>query len=138
MQRTRVVEHIDVVHVTVQSAEITLIGHDTDPNLVVNGTLKNVERGHVVLTLQPAQCRAVGIIGTLEIEENRPVMQASVTVGRSQFDTLISLLSGTPPRPASVLLALRERLILTEDGYLQPDTLRHCSIVDISWSIPVQ
>lgn len=131
-------EHIDVVHVTVQSAEITLIGHDTDPHLVVNGTLKNVARGHVVLTLQPAQCRAVGIIGTLEIEENRPVMQANVTVGRSQFDTLISLLSGTPPRPASVLLALRERILLTEDGYLQPDTLRHCSIVDISWSIPVQ
>lgn len=129
---------ISVVQVSVQSVEVTLIGHDAAPQIVVNGTLKNVARGHMVLTVHVTDCAHVGGIGELEIEETRPVMKATVAIGQRQFDALVDLLRGAPPRPASVLLALQEGLPISSQGHFSPDYRRVWAIADVSWSIPIQ
>ena len=127
-----------MLHISVQSVEVILVGHDPAPQIVVNGTLKNVARGHVVLTLEGVTHAQVGGIGVLEIEENRPVMLARVSVVPQQFATLMDLLGGVPPRPASALLALQDALVVSPEGFLVLDHRRHLTITDMSWSIPIQ
>jgi hypothetical protein len=130
-------ERINTIQISVQSAEVVLVGHEAEPEIVVNATLMNVARGHMVLRLRNIACDHVGGVGELEIEESRPVMRAKINLGRKQFDSLFRLLCAAPPRPASSVLMLRDALHVSSEGYLSLDDRRHFIIADISWSIPI-
>ncbi|WP_085308514.1 hypothetical protein [Planktotalea arctica] len=127
----------NIVQVSVQSAEIAIIGHNTKPDLVVNGTLKNLARGNMNLTIRAGEHVHVGGIGTLEIEEHRPVMQANAAVAPHQFDHLLLLLRGSLPRPASVILALQEKILISPEGVILLEERRKFNISDLSWNIPI-
>ncbi|MFD1510476.1 hypothetical protein [Lacimonas salitolerans] len=130
-------EKINTVQLSVQSAEAVMVGHDKKPQLVVNGTLMNLARGHIVLNVQTFEFAHVGGIGELEIDDTRPVMQAHLHVSYRQFSSLLKLLRSDPPRPPSAVIALKEELSTSPEGYLVLDGRRRCVIADISWSIPI-
>ena len=131
-------EHIDTLHVSIQSVDITIVGHTSDPVIVLNGSLKNLARGNVILTVNSMACSKVGRIGELFVEENRPVMQAAVSVSVSHFEALLTLLRGASPRPATAILALQDQLRASSEGYLLPDDQSNYEILDISWNIPIK
>ena len=131
-------EHIDTLHVSIQSVDITVVGHTADPAIVLNGSLKNLARGNVILTVNSMAWRQVGSVGELFIEESRPVMQATVSVSASQFEVLLTQLRGASPRPATAILALQRPLRASSEGYLLPDGQNNYGILDISWNIPIQ
>lgn len=115
-----------------------IIGHDAHPNIVLKGSLKNVAKGNVILTIGTLDYPQIGNIGQLIVEDNRPVMQANIALGPIQFDALLGLLSGVAPRPASVMFALQDQLKISSDGFLIPDGTSTYTIADISWNIPIQ
>ena len=130
-------EKISTIQLSVQSAEAVMVGHDKKPQLVLNGTLMNLARGHIVLNVQTFKCEHVGGIGALEIDDTRPVMQAHLHVSHCQFSSLLQLLPSAPPRPPSAVLALQEELSTSSEGYLVLDDRRRYVITDVSWSIPI-
>ena len=99
-------EIINVIQVSVQSAEVTLIGHDAIPALIANCSLMNIARGNMVLTLKPTDVDKVGAIGVVEIERNRPVMLARASISVAQFNLVLNCLQHIPPRPVTLILAL--------------------------------
>ncbi|WP_213394331.1 hypothetical protein [Yoonia sp.] len=130
-------EIINVIQVSVQSAEVTLIGHDAIPALIANCSLMNIARGNMVLTLKPTDVDKVGAIGVVEIERNRPVMLARASISVAQFNLVLNCLQHIPPRPVTLILALQDSLTLTPDGYLDADGQDRKFISDLSWSIPI-
>ncbi|EAQ07434.1 MULTISPECIES: hypothetical protein [Yoonia] len=130
-------ETINVIQVSVQSAEVTLVGHDAIPALVANCSLMNIARGNMVLTLKPTDVDKVGAIGVVEIEKNRPVMLARASVSVAQFNLVLNCLQHIPPRPVTLILALQDSLTLTSDGYLDANGQDRKFISDLSWSIPI-
>lgn len=130
-------EIINVIQVSVQSAEVTLIGHDAIPALIANCSLMNIARGTMVLTLKPTDVDKVGAIGVVEIERNRPVMLARASISVAQFNLVLNCLQHIPPRPVTLILALQDSLTLTPDGYLDADGQDRKFISDLSWSIPI-
>ncbi|MBR2573983.1 MAG: hypothetical protein IKE14_06605 [Loktanella sp.] len=130
-------ETINVIQVSVQSAEVALVGKDAVPDLVINCSLMNIARGNMVLTLKSIDFDKVGAIGVVEIEKNRPVMLARASVSVAQFNLVLNCLQHIPPRPVTLILALQDSLTLTPDGYLDADGQDRRMISDISWSIPI-
>lgn len=130
-------EKISAVQLSVQSAEAVMVGHDKKPRLLVNGTLINLARGHIVLNVRTFDCDRVGSIGELDIDDTRPVMHAQLHVSRCQFSSLLQLLLGMPPRPPSAVIALKQELFTSPEGYLILDGRQRCLIADVSWSIPI-
>jgi len=130
-------EKINVIQVSVQSAEVALVGKDAVPDLVINCSLMNIARGNMVLTLKSIDFDKVGAIGVVEIEKNRPVMLARASVSVAQFNLVLNCLQHIPPRPVTLILALQDSLTLTPDGYLDADGQDRRMISDISWSIPI-
>lgn len=130
-------ETINVIQVSVQSAEVALVGKDAVPDLMLNCSLMNIARGNMVLTLKSIDFDKVGAIGVVEIEKNRPVMLARASVSVAQFNLVLNCLQHIPPRPVTLILALQDSLTLTPDGYLDADGQDRRMISDISWSIPI-
>lgn len=130
-------ETIQVIQVSVQSAEVALVGKDAVPDLVINCSLMNIARGNMVLTLKSTDFDKVGAIGVVEIEKNRPVMLARASVSVAQFNLALNCLQNIPPRPVTLILALQDSLTLTPDGYLDVDGQDRRMISDLSWNIPI-
>ncbi len=130
-------EAINVIQVSVQSAEVALVGHDAVPVIVINCSLMNIARGNLVLTLKSIDVDQVGAIGVVEIEKHRPVMRARASVSEAQLNLVLKCLQHNPPRPVTLILALQDTLKLTPAGYLDVDGQDQCMISDLSWSIPI-
>jgi hypothetical protein len=130
-------ETINIIQVSVQSAEVALVGKDAVPDLVINCSLMNIARGNMVLTLKSIDFDKVGAIGVLEIEKNRPVMLARASVSVAQFNLVLNCLQHIPRRPVTLILALQDSLTLTSDGYLDADGQDRRMISDLSWNIPI-
>lgn len=130
-------ETINVIQVSVQSAEVALVGKDAVPDLVINCSLMNIARGNMVLTLKSIDFDKVGAIGVVEIEKNRPVMLARASVSVAQFNLVLNCLQHIPPRPVTLILALQDSLTLTPDGYLDADGQDRRMISNLSWNIPI-
>ena len=130
-------ETINVIQVSVQSAEVALVGHNAVPDLVINGSFMNIARGNMVLTLKSFDFDKVGAIGVVEIEKHRPVMLARASVSVAQFNMVLSCLQHVPPRPVTLIIALQDSLTLTRDGYLDAHGQGRRMITDLSWSIPI-
>ena len=130
-------ETISTIQVSVQSAEVTLVGKNAVPNLVIHGSLMNIARGNMVLTLKSGDYKIVGAIGAVEIEKSRPVMKAQASLALKQFDLIFKFLQNRPPRPVTLILALQNSLEITSDGYLVANSQDGSLISDLSWIIPV-
>jgi len=130
-------EKIHMVQVSVQSAEVALIGSNSVPSLVINGSLMNIARGNMILTLRATAYDHVGAIGSIEIEQNRPVMQAQAHVSQDQFTLLLNCLKYHPPRPVTLIIALQESLMISGKGYLASEGQNRRMISDLSWRIPI-
>ena len=130
-------ETISTIQVSVQSAEVTLVGKNAVPNLVIHGSLMNIARGNMVLTLKSGDYETVGAIGVVEIEKSRPVMKAQASLALKQFDLIFNFLQNRPPRPVTLILALQNSLEITSDGYLVANSQDGSLISDLSWIIPV-
>jgi hypothetical protein len=130
-------EKINIVQVSVQSAEVALVGCNSVPSLVINGSLMNIARGNMILTLRAIACDHVGAIGLIEIEQNRPVMQAQASVSQNQFTLLLDCLKHHPPRPVTLIIALQESLMISGKGYLASEGQNSRMISDLSWRIPI-
>jgi hypothetical protein len=126
------------IRVSAQSAELQLIGQYGSPELVVSGGLMNIARGSCTLRIKTTAVQGTEGIGQLKIEAMRPVMHAEVTLSAAQFDCVVKTLQGSLPRPATAILALNQTLSVSVAGDLSIDSDLSCTVMDISWVMPLQ
>ena len=126
------------IRVSAQSAELQLIGQYGSPELVVSGGLMNIARGSCILRIKTTAVQGTQGIGQLKIEAMRPVMHAEVTLSAAQFDCVVKTLQGSLPRPATAILALNQTLSVSVAGDLSIDSDLSCTVMDISWVMPLQ
>ena len=126
------------IRVSAQSAELQLIGQYGSPELVVSGGLMNIARGSCTLRIKTTAVQGTQGIGQLKIEAMRPVMHAEVTLSAEQFDCVVKTLQGSLPRPATAILALNQTLSVSVAGDLSIDSDLSCTVMDISWVMPLQ
>ena len=126
------------IRVSAQSAELQLIGQYGSPELVVSGGLMNIARGSCTLRIKTTAVQGTQGIGQLKIEAMRPVMHAEVTLSAAQFDCVVKTLQGSLPRPATAILALNQTLSVSVAGDLSIDSDLSCTVMDISWVMPLQ
>ena len=126
------------IRVSAQSAELQLIGQYGSPELVVSGGLMNIARGSCTLRIKTTAVQGTQGIGQLKIEAMRPVMHAEVTLSAVQFDCVVKTLQGSLPRPATAILALNQTLSVSVAGDLSIDSDLSCTVMDISWVMPLQ
>jgi hypothetical protein len=126
------------IRVSAQSAELQLIGQYGSPELVVSGGLMNIARGSCTLRIKTTAVQGTQGIGQLKIEAMRPVMHAEVTLSAAQFDGVVKTLQGSLPRPATAILALNQTLSVSVAGDLSIDSDLSCTVMDISWVMPLQ
>ena len=65
-------------------------------------------------------------------------MHAEVTLSAVQFDCVVKTLQGSLPRPATAILALNQTLSVSVAGDLSIDSDLSCTVMDISWVMPLQ
>lgn len=126
------------IRVSVHTAELHIVGHESDIVLALSGSLMNIARGTCGLRVAASPVAQVGALGMLHIESQRPVMQAEVAVAPAHFESLLGVFRLELPRPASVVLALREELSVSVAGDLAIDADLDCMVTDISWVLPLQ
>ena len=126
------------IRVSAQSTELQLIGQYGSPELVVSGGLMNIARGSCTLRIKTTAVQGTQGIGQLKIEAMRPVMHAEVTLSAAQFDCVVKTLQGSLPRPATAILALNQTLSVSVAGDLSIDSDLSCTVMDISWVMPLQ
>jgi|TARA_B110001450_G_scaffold193469_1_gene181721 hypothetical protein len=126
------------IRVSAQSAELQLTGQYGSPELVVSGGLMNIARGSCTLRIKTTAVQGTQGIGQLKIEAMRPVMHAEVTLSAAQFDCVVKTLQGSLPRPATAILALNQTLSVSVAGDLSIDSDLSCTVMDISWVMPLQ
>ena len=126
------------IRVSAQSAELQLTGQYGSPELVVSGGLMNIARGSCTLRIKTTAVQGTQGIVQLKIEAMRPVMHAEVTLSAAQFDCVVKTLQGSLPRPATAILALNQTLSVSVAGDLSIDSDLSCTVMDISWVMPLQ
>ncbi len=126
------------IRVSAQSAELQLIGQYGSPELVVSGGLMNIARGSCTLRIKTTAVQGTQGIGQLKIEAMRPVMHAEVTLSAEQYDYVVKTLQGSLPRTATAILALNQTLVVSVAGDLSIDSDLSCTVMDISWVMPLQ
>lgn len=125
------------VRILVESAEVQIIGHAGAPELVANGSLINIARGSASIRFKVSAVPVAGGVGHLTIEGHRPLMHGDILLPAAQFDRILTLFQSGLPRPATLVLALRERLQVSDDGALSIEATLTCTVTDISWVLPL-
>lgn len=125
------------IRVSVHTAELHIVGNESNPVLALSGSLMNIARGTCGLRISASPVAQVGALGALQIESQRPVMHAELSVAPAHFETLLSVFRLELPRPSAVVLALREELSVSLEGDLAIEDDMSCTITDVSWVLPL-
>lgn len=121
-----------------QSAELRLMGLEARPELELSCGLSNIARGACVLRVGPVDVVRPGRIGNIEVQIDRPVMRGEISLPRASFENVLSHLRREPPRPTAVVVMLAESLDINLQGDLRIDAVRHLTVTDISFNVPLQ
>lgn len=130
-------EHINTLHMFINSVELRLIGAQPRPELEVSCELSNIARGTCVLTLVPVDIVNPHYIGQIEVPISRPVMRGQLSIGSLAFDDLCNQLRHKTERPASVVVALQEKIAVSSHGDLWISETTMLTVRDISWIFPL-
>jgi len=125
-----------IIHMSVQMADMHLIGYNANYELNMSCSLVNIARGNCTVKIRPLANFAEPV-GHLEIEINRPVMKLDIQLQQDSFERLCETLKFPHPRPIDLIVSLQETLNVSVNGELSISRAQSHHIQDISWKVPV-
>jgi len=128
---------IQSIQMSINSAELHMIGFRSQYEIHLNCGLVNIARGSSSTTIRRGRADDISFLGNVFIPIERPVMQTEITLPSIQFDQIKSELSLHSSRSAMLIAMLEEPLTVTLEGDLQIQADQHCKIVDLSWVFPL-
>ena len=132
------IQELQAIHMSVQTAELNMIGYICEETITLSCGLMNIGRGICSVTIKPSISLIPKHSGSLDIEIIRPYMKANINLGTEVFSKTKELLLRTAVRPATLVLLLDKslRVNLKGDLLIEKETSRN--INDISWIIPLK
>ena len=132
------IQELQAIHMSVQTAELNLIGYSCEETITLSCGLMNIGRGTCSVTIKPATSLIPKHSGLLDIEISRPYMKANIALGPEVFHKTKDLLLRTAVRPTTLVLLLNKslRVNLKGDLLIEKETTRN--INDISWILPLK
>ena len=125
------------IQMSVQSAELQLIGFGAEPELNMTCSLINIARGHCHLNIKQRNGDISFGAGSLHIPMDRPVIKGDIGLVPEAFFRLCDFVKGTHPRPVTLVAALETELAVSVQGDLKIDRPMTLDINDISWIVPL-
>ena len=132
------IQELQAIHMSVQTAELNMIGYSCEETITLSCGLMNIGRGICSVTIKPSISLIPKHSGSLDIEISRPYMKANIDLGPDVFGKTKELLLRTAVRPATLVLLLDKslRVNLKGDLLIEKETSRN--INDISWILPLK
>ena len=135
---TAEIQELQAIHMSVQTAELNIIGFSFEETLTLSCGLMNIGRGICSVTIKPSASLVPGCRGSLDIEINRPYMRANIDLGLESFAKTKESLLRTSIRPATLVILLNRSLKVNLKGDLLIETETYREINDISWILPLR
>ena len=132
------VQELKAIHMSVQTADLNMIGYKCAETITLSCGLMNIGRGICSVTIKPSINQAVECSGSLNIEINRPFMRAMLDLSESHFVKTKELLLKTSARPATLVILLDKSLKVNLKGDLLINEETTRKIDDISWILPLK
>ena len=135
---TAEIQELQAIHMSVQTAELNIIGFSCEETLTLSCGLMNIGRGICSVTIKPSASLVPRNGGSLDIEISRPYMRANIDLGLDSFTKTKELLLRTSIRPATLVILLDKSLKVNLKGDLLIKTETNRKINDISWILPLK
>ena len=131
-------QELQAIHMSVQTAELNLIGYSCEETITLSCGLMNIGRGTCSVTIKPDTSLIPRHSGLLDIEISRPYMKANIDLGPDVFSKTKELLLRTAVRPATLVLLLDKSLRVNLKGDLLIEKKTSRRVNDISWILPLK
>ena len=135
---TAEIQELKAVHMSVQTAELNIIGFSCEETITLSCSLMNIGRGICSVGIKPSISLVPRHKGSLDIEISRPYMRANIDLGIDSFTKTKELLLRTSIRPPTLVILLDRSLKVNLKGDLLIKTQTHRKINDISWILPLR
>ena len=135
---TSEIQELQAIHMSVQTADLNIIGFNHEETMTLSCGLMNIGRGICSVTIKPSVNLVPRNSGSLDIEISRPYMKANIDLGLESFLKTKELLLRTAVRPATLVVLLDKglRVNIKGDLLIKKETSRN--IKDISWILPLK
>ena len=132
------IQELQAIHMSVQTADLNMIGFRCEETITLSCGLMNIGRGICSVTIKPSNSLIPKYSGSLYIEISRPYMKANIDLGLEEFLKTKELLLRTAVRPATLVLLLDESLRVNLKGDLLIEKETNRNVNDISWILPLK
>ena len=132
------IQELQAIHMSVQTAELNMIGYICEETITLSCGLMNIGRGICSVTIKPSISLIPKHSGSLDIEISRPYMKANIDLGPDVFSKTKELLLRTAVRPATLVLLLDKSLRVNLKGDLLIEKKTSRRVNDISWIFPLK
>ena len=131
-------QELEAIHMSIQTAELSLIGFDVEEQLNLSCGLMNIGRGTCSVSIIPRRDQFSNTEGWLNIEINRPFMRAEIKLREKAFVKISKLLLKGYSRPVTLIILLDSSLSVNSKGDLLIEKETKRFIKDISWILPIR
>ena len=135
---TSEIQELQAIHMSVQTADLNVVGFDCEETITLSCGLMNIGRGICSVNINPSTSLIPIHRGLLNIEINRPFMKANINLGLELFLKTRDLLLRTSVRPVTLVLLLDQSLRVNIKGDLLINRETTRKINDISWILPLK
>jgi hypothetical protein len=132
------IQELQAIHMSVQTADLNMIGFNCEETITLSCGLMNIGRGICSVTIKPSSGLVAKYRGSLDIEISRPYMKANIDLGLESFLKSKELLLRTSVRPATLVILLDKSLRVNLKGDLLINKETNRKINDISWILPLR
>ena len=132
------IQELKAIHMSVQTADLNMIGFKCAENITLSCGLMNIGRGICSVSIKPSNSLTMEHRGSLNIEISRPFMKAIIELGQESFVKTRELLLRAAVRPITLVMLLDATLKVSLKGDLLIDKETTRKIDDISWIIPLK
>ena len=132
------IQELKAIHMSVQTADLNMIGFKCAENITLSCGLMNIGRGICSVSIKPSNSLTKEHSGSLNIEISRPFMKAIIELGQESFVKTRELLLRAAVRPITLVMLLDATLKVSLKGDLLIDKETTRKIDDISWIIPLK
>ena len=132
------IQELHAIHMSVQTADLNMIGFNCVETITLSCGLMNIGRGICSVTIKPSSNIVPKHKGSLDIEINRPYMKDSIDLGSDSFLKTREFLLRTSVRPPTLVILLDQSLRVNLKGDLLINKETNRKINDISWILPLK
>ena len=104
------IQELQAIHMSVQTADLNMIGFNCVETITLSCGLMNIGRGICSVTIKPSSNLVPKHKGALDIEINRPYMRANIDLASESYTKTKELLLRTSVRPATLVILLDKSL----------------------------